>query len=170
MTKEYEYAIFNTAMGYVGILGSEAGLRITTLPQTTEKDIEGLLLIDAFSAKPSGNHYRDLIQRITQYYDGYPVEFPDKLDFSDATPFQQSVWQATASIPYGETRSYSWIAVQIGKPGASRAVGQALHRNPLPLIVPCHRVIGSTGKLVGFGGGIDLKSSLLTLEMTDGIR
>ena len=164
MTKEYEFAIFNTARGYVGLLGSEAGLRITTLPQPTEKDAKDLLSADAFSAKPSDHHFLDLIERITRYYNGYPVKFPDKLDFAGATPFQRSVWQTTVSIPFGETRSYVWVAVQIGKPGAARAVGQALHRNPLPLIVPCHRVVGSDGKLVGFGGGIDLKRSLLELE------
>jgi len=76
------------------------------------------------------------------------------------------VWQATRLIPYGETRSYLWVAVQIGKPGAARAVGQALGRNPLPVIVPCHRVIAADGGLGGFTGGLEMKRRLLELETT----
>lgn len=82
----------------------------------------------------------------------------------DATPFQKDVYAATRKIPYGETRSYGWVAEQIGKPNASRAVGQALNKNPLPLYIPCHRVIGKNHKLVGFGSGLDKKRYLLNLE------
>jgi methylated-DNA-[protein]-cysteine S-methyltransferase len=168
MTGEYRYTIIITAGGYVGILGSENGLKSTTLPQETGKDARDTVLAGGFSAKESDSLFPDLKQRIISYYNGNPVEFPDKLDFNGATSFQRSVWRAVAKISYGETRSYGWVAAQIGKPGASRAVGQALHRNPLPLIVPCHRVIGSDGKLVGFGGGIDLKKALLELEKQAG--
>ena len=80
------------------------------------------------------------------------------------TEFQQSVWQALRSIPYGQTCSYGEIAQQIGKPKASRAVGAANGQNPIPIIIPCHRVIGSTGKLTGFGGGLAAKETLLSLE------
>lgn len=80
------------------------------------------------------------------------------------TPFQQSVWGALRSIPYGITRSYGEIATQVGNPKAGRAVGAANGRNPIPIIIPCHRVIGSTGKLTGFGGGLPVKESLLQLE------
>ncbi|MCK4262862.1 MAG: MGMT family protein, partial [Dehalococcoidia bacterium] len=81
-----------------------------------------------------------------------------------ASPFQRSVWDVCQSIPYGETRSYAWVAGKLGLPRAARAVGQALARNPVPIIVPCHRVIGSDGELVGFGGGMDLKRLLLRIE------
>ena len=164
MTGKYKYIIVRTIRGYVGILGSEQGLRLTTLPQPTEDDAEHLLHPDEFFAEQSHRPFQDLIQRIVWYYEGNPVEFPDELDLSGSTPFQCSVWQTAVRIPYGETRSYGWVAAQIGKPAASRAVGQALHRNPLPLIVPCHRVIGGNGKLMGFGGGIDMKKTLLELE------
>lgn len=80
------------------------------------------------------------------------------------TPFQQLVWQALLQIPYGKTRSYGEIAAAIGQPSASRAVGAANGLNPLPIVIPCHRVIGSTGKLVGFGGGLPAKEHLLALE------
>jgi len=104
------------------------------------------------------------------YFTGQRVDFPDRLDLSGATPFQRGVWQAARLIPYGETRSYAWVAGQIGKPKAARAVGQALGRNPLPLIVPCHRVLAADGGIGGFSGGVEMKKYLLAHEMADDIR
>ncbi len=86
------------------------------------------------------------------------------------TQFQKAVWRATAGIPYGETRSYAWVAKRIGNPRAVRAVGQALGANPVPIIIPCHRVIGSSGKLCGFAGGLALKQRLLELENRNGAK
>ena len=83
------------------------------------------------------------------------------------TPFQRRVWTALQTIPYGETRSNGEIADQIGSPGASRAVGLANGRNPVSIIVPCHRVIGSNGGLTGYGGGLDRKKTLLALEKAE---
>ena len=80
------------------------------------------------------------------------------------TPFQKTVWEASCNIPYGETLSYSQIAKIIGKPGAQRAVGQALNRNPLMIVVPCHRVIGSSGNMTGYAYGTDIKTRLLEIE------
>lgn len=80
------------------------------------------------------------------------------------TPFQQAVWQALREIPYGETRTYGQIAAQIGRPKAVRAVGMANHRNPLCIVVPCHRVVGAGGALTGYAGGLDKKACLLDLE------
>ena len=86
------------------------------------------------------------------------------------TEFQQKVWKALLDIPYGETRSYGEIARAIGNPKASRAVGMANNRNPIAIIIPCHRVIGSTGKLVGYGGGLDKKEFLLNLERQNALK
>lgn len=80
------------------------------------------------------------------------------------TPFQKEVWETLCAIPYGETRTYGQIASSIGRPKAVRAVGQANHRNPIPILIPCHRVVGSDGTLTGYGGGLDLKERLLNLE------
>lgn len=80
------------------------------------------------------------------------------------TPFQQKVWRALLTIPYGETRAYGQIAQAVGQPGAARAVGMANHANPIPLIIPCHRVIGADGRLTGYGGGLNVKKFLLELE------
>lgn len=112
----------------------------------------------------SPQFFEDLAERLRAYYAGRKVDFPDELDLSTATIFQREVWEATKLIPYGETRSYKWVAEQIAKPKAVRAVGQALGKNPLPVIVPCHRVLASKGGLGGFGGGLEMKRFLLQLE------
>jgi len=104
------------------------------------------------------------MERLRAYFSSHKATFLDELDLSGATPFQRQVWEATRLIPYGETRSYLWVAEQIKRPGAVRAVGQALGRNPLAVIVPCHRVVASDGKLGGFGGGVELKRHLLYVE------
>ena len=102
-------------------------------------------------------------QQLEQYFAGQLQQFNLPLDFQ-GTDFQQQVWRALLTIPYGETRSYKDIALQIGNEKAVRAVGAANGRNPISIIVPCHRVIGSGGALVGFAGGVDKKQILLSLE------
>ena len=102
-------------------------------------------------------------RQLGAYFSGELTEFDLPLA-PEGTPFQLSVWRALCRIPYGETVSYGAIAQAIGRPSASRAVGAANGANPLPIVVPCHRVIGSTGKLIGFGGGLGTKSALLALE------
>ncbi|MDM1021890.1 methylated-DNA--[protein]-cysteine S-methyltransferase [Acinetobacter sp. VNK23] len=102
-------------------------------------------------------------QQLEQYFAGQRQQFDLPLDFQ-GTDFQQQVWQALFTIPYGETRSYKDIALQIGNEKAVRAVGAANGRNPISIIAPCHRVIGSGGALVGFAGGLDKKQILLSLE------
>jgi methylated-DNA-[protein]-cysteine S-methyltransferase len=164
------YVIFSTEMGWVGILGSKAGLVRTTLPHPTPEVIRQQLGINQNRATLSPGRFESLIGRLSAYFDGHRVEFPDHLDLSAATDFQRKVWEATRLIPYGETRSYTWVAEQIKKPRAVRAVGQALGRNPLPVIIPCHRVLASHGGLGGFSGGLAMKKRLLMNEMTDDIR
>lgn len=103
------------------------------------------------------------VEQIDSYFAGELTEFDVALELH-GTEFQRRVWAALKTIPYGETRSYGDIATQIGAPGASRAVGLANGRNPISIIVPCHRVVGSTGSLTGYGGGLDRKQLLLALE------
>ncbi len=100
---------------------------------------------------------------LQEYFEGRRREFDVAVD-TDGTAFQQEVWRALRGIPYGVTCSYGDIADRIGRPKAVRAVGAANGRNPVPIIVPCHRVIGSNGTLTGFGGGLDTKRQLLALE------
>ncbi len=103
-------------------------------------------------------------RQLREYFSGQRTEFDLELEFHGTT-FQQQVWQALLTIPYGETRSYAEIAEQIGNIKAVRAVGAANGRNPISIIAPCHRVIGSDGKLTGFAGGMTAKAKLLQLEM-----
>ena len=102
-------------------------------------------------------------QQLREYFQGQRQIFSLDLDF-DGTEFQKKVWNALLTIPFGETRSYGDIARQIGIHKSVRAVGAANGKNPIPIVVPCHRVIGSSGKLVGFGGGIENKALLLNME------
>jgi methylated-DNA-[protein]-cysteine S-methyltransferase len=102
-------------------------------------------------------------QQLTEYFAGKRKTFSVALDMR-GTPFQKNVWEALLAIPFGETRSYGHLAKQLGNPAATRAVGAANGRNPISIIVPCHRVIGSSGKLTGFAGGLDTKALLLNLE------
>ncbi len=166
MTEKLKYITFSTKMGWVGMLGSKKGLIRTTLPQPSSQAALTLLGERATYADWSPNLFNGLIERFRVYFNGGQVAFPDELDLSDATPFQRRVWEITRLIPYGDTRSYIWVAEQIGKPGAARAVGQALARNPLPIIIPCHRVVNVDGRLGGFSGGLEMKRHLLHLEVS----
>jgi methylated-DNA-[protein]-cysteine S-methyltransferase len=102
-------------------------------------------------------------RQLGEYFAGERREFDLPLA-PQGTPFERAVWAELAKIPFGETRSYGEIARTLGRPGAARAVGRANGANPLPIVVPCHRVIGADGSLTGFGGGLDVKSRLLELE------
>ena len=118
-------------------------------------------------AKPQktieGRSADTLKQQLDAYFSGRDPKFKLQIQLH-GTEFQQAVWTACASIPFGETRSYGDLARMIGKPRALRAVGMALGANPIPIVIPCHRVIGSNGELTGFAGGLDVKKALLELE------
>jgi methylated-DNA-[protein]-cysteine S-methyltransferase len=107
--------------------------------------------------------FTDAVAQLEAYFAGDLMDFSLDLDLV-GTPFQRRVWEALLTIPYGETRSYGQIALQIGSPGASRAVGLANGHNPIGIIVPCHRVIGANGSLTGYGGGLERKKNLLDME------
>lgn len=104
-----------------------------------------------------------VFHQITEYLNGQRREF-DFPYLLQGTEFQRKVWRALCAIPYGETRTYGEIAAAVGNPKACRAVGMANHQNPILIAVPCHRVIGANGKMVGYGSGLDMKEALLQLE------
>jgi methylated-DNA-[protein]-cysteine S-methyltransferase len=112
---------------------------------------------------PDDRAFPDAVQQLEAYFAGERTDFDLELSLA-GSEFQRRVWQALLTIPYGETRSYGEIAEQIGASGAARAVGLANGRNPIAIIVPCHRVIGASGSLTGYGGGLERKQSLLELE------
>lgn len=106
---------------------------------------------------------KETYRQLSEYLDGKRELFDIPIK-TQGTDFQEKVWKALKQIPYGETRSYKEIAIEIGNPKAMRAVGMANNRNPIMIVIPCHRVIGANGQLIGYGGGLDVKEKLLTLE------
>ena len=146
------YIVAETPIGPLTLLSGGNGLKILSFGKKIPPGLE---------LDPDGN--RPVMDQLNEYFAGVRRDFDLRLDL-EGTPFQQSVWQALLAIPYGETRSYGEIARAIGKPGAARAVGMANHNNPVSIVVPCHRVIGHDGSLVGYGGGLDVKTALLKLE------
>lgn len=104
------------------------------------------------------------MEELNFYFAGEEVSFSPQLRFLSGTEFEKRVWAAIREIPFGETRSYKWVAEKAGSPGAVRAAGQALGKNPIPIVVPCHRVIESNGSLGGYSSGIEIKRRLLDLE------
>lgn len=118
---------------------------------------------------PDDRAFPEAVDQLGEYFAGERTDFDLELSMT-GTEFQRRVWRALTTIPYGETRSYGEIADQIGAPGAARAVGLANGRNPIAIVVPCHRVIGANGSLTGYGGGLARKRSLLELEKKVGNR
>ncbi len=163
------YLIFPTSWGWMGIARTSSGLKQLVLPCPSDKEVEAALYNKIQKAEDSiqdagDPELQDLAQRLERYFEGHEVFFPDSVDLTGATSFQKEVWLSLRDIPYGKTISYSELANRSGKPGAARAIGQALSVNPLPVILPCHRVIGWNGELTGYSGGIALKRRLLDLE------
>jgi len=150
------YHFLDTPIGTLRLVSNGNGLTNIEFPgQHGAVDEQDNQAIDSVLAACS--------EQLSEYFDGVRSHFRLPLN-PDGTAFQHTVWSALAEIPYGELRSYKDIAITIGKPKAVRAVGAANGRNPLPIVVPCHRVIGSNGSLTGFAGGLPAKTRLLTLE------
>jgi methylated-DNA-[protein]-cysteine S-methyltransferase len=158
-----------TAFGWVGIAWSDQGLVAVTLPQPTEAEVmSGLPAARGLDPDQApGLDLEILTDKLQRYFDGEAIVFDEPLDPTIGTRFQQRVWAITRAIPRGQTRTYGQIAREAGSPGAARAVGQAMARNPWPVIVPCHRVVGHDGGLTGFGGGLGMKRQMLTMEGTN---
>jgi O-6-methylguanine DNA methyltransferase len=154
-----------TAIGTLRLLATEHGLAYLALPRAGGRGLAGWLAREAPHARREEAFapHRDAARQLVEYAAGKRTSFELALDLR-GTPFQLAVWSWLQTIPYGETRSYADGARAVGRPGAVRAVGTANGANPLPIIVPCHRVIRSGGKLGGYGGGLDLKRRLLAME------
>lgn len=151
------YAVTDSPIGELLVLGDEAKVRGLLMNGDGAFDDRKLELTQDQEA------FADTIKQLEQYFAGDRDTFELPLEPS-GTEFQRAVWNALEQIPYGETRSYGEIAAQVGRPKAARAVGMANNRNPIAVIVPCHRVIGSGGALVGYAGGLERKIWLLDHE------
>lgn len=152
-----QFCELSTPIGELTIAGDEEGLRGISFPRSAH----------AIPRSPDWRRdprpFREAIRQLEAYFAGELSRFD--LELAPAgTPFQREVWSALRRIPYGETTSYGEIARMLGRSNAFRAVGAANGRNPIPIVIPCHRVIGSDGSLTGFGGGLSTKSQLLALE------
>lgn len=146
---------YDTEIGRVGI--ADNGAAITNV-YFNENEVKGPV------EKKETYLIKQAAQQLNEYFSGKRKEF--NLPFSlEGTDFQQAVWKALQEIPFGETRSYGEVAKSIGNPKAARAVGMANNKNPIPIFIPCHRVIGANGKLVGYGGGLNIKEHLLKIEI-----
>jgi methylated-DNA-[protein]-cysteine S-methyltransferase len=151
------YTHMNTPIGRLLLAGDEQALQLIGFPEGSgRRSIQPQWREDSAP-------FTEVIRQLQAYFSGERIDFMLSLA-PRGTPFQLSVWQALQQIPYGATVSYGELARHIGRPKAVRAVGAANGANPIPIIIPCHRVIGSNGKLTGFGGGLPTKAALLALE------
>jgi len=159
---DIKYYDFNTAIGKMILFFSSKGILYLTVSNNEENIVT--LVRDKFGQveKVNSKEY-DFHNQIIEYLDGKRKSFSLPLDLR-GTDFQMRVWNEVLKIPYGETRTYKDIANIINVPKGYRAVGNALNKNPVLILIPCHRVIGTNGKLVGFGGGLELKAKLLEIE------
>lgn len=160
------HTTFLTLFGWCGLIKGESGLLKIFLPEPEKSSIDHKIKLYFPLSMTSSVAFLKEIEEFEKYFAGEKPLFSFELDFLGSTLFQRMVWSETYKIPYGSVRTYGCIAEMIGKPKTARAVGNALGRNPFPIVVPCHRVIKKNGELGGFSApmGINLKAKLLKLE------
>jgi methylated-DNA-[protein]-cysteine S-methyltransferase len=160
--------IFKTKWGWVGVAASSRGVRTIVLPKQTRRAVEReLSSVSSNGTGGSGTiHLKAARAALEAYLNGKVRHVNLPFDLEGQPRFRRKVWEILQTIPYGRVRSYGWVARKIGKPQAARAVGGACGANPVPLLVPCHRVIAGDGSLGGFSGGLGVKKRLLKLEGT----
>lgn len=158
---------FITDWGHVVSIWSDAGLWELSFPRPdTDLAFADIKIKDANELPALGENCYDMAlkQELNLYFRGFNTSFSVPIDWRGYSAFRTVVLKYTANIPYGEIQSYGAVAQAVGSPNAARAVGGAMHNNRTPIIVPCHRIVGSTGSLTGFGGGLDMKKALILLE------
>jgi O-6-methylguanine DNA methyltransferase len=169
--------VFKTQWGWIGLAGSERGLCAVVLPQPARKAVELSLgrRFGVTGCRPAADESSRFAQasqlvvasaarQLREYLAGKRRTLDVPVDLRGGSPFQRRVWRAILSIPYGRVRSYKWVASRVGGAGYARAVGHALGANPVPIVIPCHRVVAHDASLGGFTGGIQVKRRLLALE------
>jgi len=159
----YHYKTMPSPVGELTLVASDKGLAAILW----ENDPSNRVKLGEMEESKEHPMLLETERQLKDYFAGKLKRFSVKLHFATGTDFQKKVWQALTTIPFGETRSYAQIAGQIGNPTAVRAVGAANGKNPISIIAPCHRVIGSNGKLTGFAGGLEAKAYLLGIESKD---
>ena len=175
-----ERSIFKTPWGWMGLAASSGGVRIIVLPKASRRAVENALNAQSVvlngSLDVTASHrlrpsrtatlLKNAQAQLLSFMAGERSTLDFPVDLSGGSSFQRKVWRAILRIPYGRVRSYKWVAARMGGRQYSRAVGNALGANPVPIIVPCHRVVSHNGSLGGFSGGLHMKRRLLDLEGT----
>jgi len=161
------YDILQTPVGWCAVVAARGGVQRVFLAEPDRARVRKAVVRQFPGSRADAGACRDAIAFLTRYFTrGADARPPVAMDPGPATPFRRAVWDEAALIPFGQVRSYGWMALRLGRPGAARAVGSALGANPLPLIIPCHRVVCGSGGLGGFSatGGVAVKRRLLEHE------
>ena len=164
--KNFVFDIFHTVFGWIGLVAGNKGVIRICLPEQTREEALKQCEPEILLAVKDSQHLSGIVESIQSYCAGHTVDLVKiPVDFRTSPDFFLRAWKACRTIPRGETRSYKWLATSAGNINGARAAGQAMARNKLPLLVPCHRVVASDGNLHGFGGaGVKLKYNLLEME------
>ena len=170
---EGRFYLCETEIGFIGLLLSPRGLlRATTLPRPSRDQALREVAEMGAGGPASEAEAGDLLRQLRALAQGRPLDLTADIDWDSIFPteaggisgFRRAVLEETLRIPAGQTRTYGWLAAKVGNPRAARAVGRVMATNPLPLVIPCHRVVGSDGSLHGYGGGLPMKAALLRME------
>ena len=156
------YDLFDSPLGTLLLAASSRGLCRVSYDPDPEREAEALA--KRFGLRILRAPLDDPRRQLDEYFEGRRHSFELDLDLAGVGPFPRRVLEELAHVPYGEVTTYGRLAAQVERPRAARAVGTVMNRNPIPIVLPCHRVVGSTGKLVGYGGGLERKERLLRLE------
>ncbi|HEX5544032.1 MAG TPA: methylated-DNA--[protein]-cysteine S-methyltransferase [Nitrospira sp.] len=162
------WMIFRSPWGWMGLVESPKGIQTIVLPKHSKRAVESDLSAQSDGPLQQGESSRLEAARrqLLDYLEGRRNIFTVPLDLSRGTLFQRQVWRTLQRVPYGKLRSYQWIAARVGGRHYARAVGNAVGANPLPIVVPCHRIVAHDASLGGFSGGLSMKRKLLSLEGT----
>ncbi|OGW25116.1 MAG: hypothetical protein A3K09_08270 [Nitrospinae bacterium RIFCSPLOWO2_12_FULL_47_7] len=164
-TVKTHYIVFPSPLGLIGVAATPAGLCCIKIKISGEPAFRNYLQ-KKYRQIPENNKalLKNIESQINLYFTGKLRRLSCPLDLSQGTPFQKKVWRKLISIPFGATHNYEWLAIAIGNAKACRAVGNAIGQNPLPIIIPCHRIVRKCGELGGYSGGVHIKRFLLDLE------
>lgn len=160
------YATEHLPHGWMAATSSDQGVTKLSPPCPSEELALAAIKLGRCMPKRQNSQFIHLFNELSLYLDAKTKQLSSPIDISDGPLFFQRVWAMCRTIPYGETRSYGWLASASGNPQAQRAVGQAMANNPIPLLVPCHRILKANGQLGGYAWGVPLKSRLLSMEST----
>jgi methylated-DNA-[protein]-cysteine S-methyltransferase len=158
------YDLADSPVGTLLVAATQAGLCHIAFDPNTEATLEELARVHGARVLRSPDSVADARRELAEFFAGRRTEFDLRLDLARLPRFQRLVLEELSHVPHGATATYGALAQRIGRPGAARAVGGALNRNPLPIVLPCHRVVGADGTLVGYAGGLERKRALLALE------